>query len=27
LNLPLITFDGNMEKIGVELGIKIIGGK
>jgi len=26
LNLPLITFDGNMEKIGIELGIKIIGG-
>ena len=26
LNLPLITFDGNMEKIGNELGINIIGG-
>jgi len=26
LNLSLITFDGNMEKIGIELGIKIIGG-
>jgi len=27
LNLPLLTFDGNMIKVGVELGIKIIGGK
>ena len=26
LNLPLITFDDNMKKIGTELGIKIIGG-
>jgi len=27
LNLPLLTFDGNMIKIGNELGIKILGGK
>jgi predicted nucleic acid-binding protein len=27
LNLPLLTFDGNMIKVGKELGIKIIGGK
>ena len=26
LNLPLLTFDGNMIKIGNELGINIIGG-
>jgi predicted nucleic acid-binding protein len=27
LNLPLLTFDGNMIKVGKELGIKILGGK
>jgi len=27
LNLPLLTFDGNMIKVGRELGINIIGGK
>jgi predicted nucleic acid-binding protein len=27
LNLPLLTFDGNMIKIGKELGINILGGK
>ena len=27
LNLPLLTFDGNMIKVGKELGINIIGGK
>ena len=27
LVLPLLTFDGNMIKVGKELGIKIIGGK
>jgi predicted nucleic acid-binding protein len=27
LNLPLLTFDGNMIKTGKELGINIIGGK
>jgi len=27
LNLPLLTFDGNMIKVGRELDIKIIGGK
>jgi len=27
LSLPLLTFDGNMIKVGRELGIKIIGGK
>jgi len=27
LNLPLLTFDGNMIKVGKELGITIIGGK
>ena len=27
LGLPLLTFDGNMAKIGKELGIKILGGK
>jgi len=27
LNLPLLTFDGNMVKIGKELGINILGGK
>jgi len=27
LNIPLLTFDGNMIKVGKELGIKIIGGK
>jgi len=27
LNLPLLTFDGNMIKVGNELGINILGGK
>ena len=27
LNLPLLTFDGNMIKIGKEMGINILGGK
>jgi len=27
LNLPLLTFDGNMIKVGKELGINILGGK
>ena len=27
LNLPLLTFDGNMIKVGKELGINIFGGK
>jgi len=27
LNLPLLTFDGNMIKVGKELGINIIGGE
>jgi predicted nucleic acid-binding protein len=27
LNLPLLTFDGNMARIGRELGINILGGK
>jgi predicted nucleic acid-binding protein len=27
LNLPLLTFDGNMIKVGKELGIDILGGK
>jgi len=27
LNLPLLTFDGNMIKVGKELNVKIIGGK
>jgi len=27
LNLPLLTFDGNMIKVGKELGIKMLGGK
>jgi hypothetical protein len=26
LNLPLLTFDGGMSKIGKELGITILGG-
>jgi predicted nucleic acid-binding protein len=26
LNLPLLTFDGNMTKVGKELGVSIIGG-
>jgi hypothetical protein len=26
LNLPLLTFDGNMAKIGKELGVSVIGG-
>ena len=27
LNVPLLTFDGNMSKIGIMLGINILGGK
>jgi predicted nucleic acid-binding protein len=27
LNLPLLTFDGNMIRVGKELGINILGGK
>jgi predicted nucleic acid-binding protein len=27
LNLPLLTFDGNMIKVGKELGLTILGGK
>jgi len=27
LNLPLLTFDGNMIKVGKELGINILGGR
>jgi len=27
LNLPFLTFDGNMIKVGKELGITILGGK
>jgi predicted nucleic acid-binding protein len=27
LNLPLLTFDGNMIKVGKELGLSILGGK